>query len=328
MGIKRQRPDGGEDDIDLDEQLLNLLPDELRDSDEIYLDDEVEPSRGKGGILAVLFGIVFGLVVAGVAAWYLLGGGMGGSEGGGAMPPMVTADNDPYKTRPEEPGGMKVENKDKLVYNRIAEADGAVRPEEKLLPEPEQPRAPPTGSTPVDNGGGAVVGGGMVPTIPAIPEPPPPPEAAAPEAPALALGTPPLPKPPVAAETEAPVAAAPTPIVPEPPKAPAPAPAVPAPPPAAAAPAPVAPTAGGAKGNTLIQVAALRSEAEAEKAWNGIQSKNRDLLGTYPHRVVRADLGDKGVYFRLRVGPVGDDTQAKALCETLKSRGQGCLVVR
>ncbi|MCF8480789.1 MAG: SPOR domain-containing protein [Rhodospirillum sp.] len=343
MALRRQRSDGGEDDIDLDEQLLNLLPDELRDSDEIYLDDEVEPPRGKGGILAVMFGIFFGLLVAGVAAWYLLGGAGGDVAQTPGGPPVVTAEGEPYKTRPEEPGGMMVENKDKLVYNRIAEGDGAVKPVEKLLPEAEQPRTPPAIPTapPLSPSDSAPVAAKLPPLVGGTPLNPP-------RSPVETDTTPP-PSPPTPRPVEDDSAAAssqtarkpPTPVEltgspttkPEP-ATPTPAPEPVAPIPAQAAakpvspPAPAAVSTTGAKGDTLVQVAALRSEAAAEEAWRGIQSKNKELLGGFPHQIVRADLGDKGIYFRLRVGPVGDQTQAKSLCETLKSRGQGCIVVR
>jgi cell division protein FtsN len=334
MALKRQRPDGAEDDIDLDEQLMNLLPDELRDSDEIYLDDEVDGPRGRGGILAIMFGIFFGLLVAGVAAWYLLGGAESNRADGASGPPVVTAEGEPYKTRPEEPGGMMVENKDKLVYNRIAEGDRAVKPEEKLLPEAEQPKAPPQAPMTerpsvqaIPKAPALTMGtpGTPLPPSPAISDttpPPPPPTPLATGREPLALTAPPNP---VEPDAPAPVKAAPAPTAAPKPVTPPPAVAT-----KPAAPPPVTPQTGTAtaKGDTLIQVAALRTDTAAEEAWRNIQTTNKDLLGSFPHTVVRADLGDKGIYFRLRVGPVGDRAQAKALCETLKSRGQGCIVVR
>jgi hypothetical protein len=42
---------------------------------------------------------------------------------------------------------------------------------------------------------------------------------------------------------------------------------------------------------------------------------------------VRVDLGDKGVWYRLQAGPLGEP-QARALCEDLKSKKRDCLVVR
>jgi len=45
--------------------------------------------------------------------------------------------------------------------------------------------------------------------------------------------------------------------------------------------------------------------------------------------VTKADLGPKkGVFYRLRVGPVADEAAARALCANLAKREMGCLVVR
>jgi len=42
--------------------------------------------------------------------------------------------------------------------------------------------------------------------------------------------------------------------------------------------------------------------------------------------VETADLGDRGVYHRLRVGPFASSDAAKTYCEGLKERGQDCLI--
>src|SRR5207244_3039353 len=74
-----------------------------------------------------------------------------------------------------------------------------------------------------------------------------------------------------------------------------------APPPARVATAP--PPAAAVAGSYLVQVSSQRSEAEAESAYRGIQSKFGSVLGSQPHTVRRADLGAKGVYYRAMVGP-------------------------
>lgn len=53
------------------------------------------------------------------------------------QPPVIPADNTPFKHRPENPGGLVIPHQDKLVYGRIMpEQQQAV---EHLLPQPEQP---------------------------------------------------------------------------------------------------------------------------------------------------------------------------------------------
>ena len=77
-----------------------------------------------------------------------------------------------------------------------------------------------------------------------------------------------------------------------------------------------------------IQIAAVRSPSRAEGEWKRIQRKHRDLLGKLKLSIIKADLGPKkGIYYRLRAGPVADETAARSLCATLKKRKVGCLIV-
>jgi hypothetical protein len=76
-------------------------------------------------------------------------------------------------------------------------------------------------------------------------------------------------------------------------------------------------------GSAMVQLGAYRSEDEAKKAWSQAAKKYAALAGKSP-TIVRADLGDKGVYYRLRAG-VAD---AKATCAKLSAAGQACIVVK
>ena len=58
------------------------------------------------------------------------------------------------------------------------------------------------------------------------------------------------------------------------------------------------------------------------------ESQLADLLGELKPKVVRADLGTKGVFFGVRAGPLGDAAEARALCVRLKARQLACYVVR
>ena len=52
------------------------------------------------------------------------------------------------------------------------------------------------------------------------------------------------------------------------------------------------------------------------------------LLGNYRPMVQKADLGAKGVWYRLRIGPIFDKDTATKLCGQLKARGHpDCLVM-
>jgi cell division septation protein DedD len=97
------------------------------------------------------------------------------------------------------------------------------------------------------------------------------------------------------------------------------------PPPAQAAPPKTAAT--GAAG-TRLQLGSVRSEDAARQEWERIKRKNADLLGALSATPIRADLGDKGIYYRILAGPVADQAAAERICSELKQRSVGCIVAR
>ena len=145
------------------------------------------------------------------------------------------------------------------------------------------------------------------------------PEAKAPAADAKT--PPPEPAPPTAAQLAAPPPLAATPAPQAAPK-PAETPKAATTPPAQTAAAPAK------NGSYKVQVASVPSQEQAEKEWAKMKSANSDLLGALTMSIQRADLGAKGVYYRIQAGPLADDAAAKTLCSSLQSRKIGCLVVR
>ena len=79
-------------------------------------------------------------------------------------------------------------------------------------------------------------------------------------------------------------------------------------------------------GGFMVQVTSQRSQADAESAYRGIQSKYSSVLANQPHQVRRADLGSKGTYYRAMVGPFGTREAAVQLCVNLKQAGGDCVV--
>ncbi|MCB1487068.1 MAG: SPOR domain-containing protein [Bauldia sp.] len=86
-----------------------------------------------------------------------------------------------------------------------------------------------------------------------------------------------------------------------------------------------APQAG--SGGVLVQVSAQRSEEAARSTYKSLQARYPSILGRYQAAIVRADLGDRGVYFRVRVGPFSSN-DATRLCNDLKSAGGDCILAR
>jgi cell division septation protein DedD len=82
-----------------------------------------------------------------------------------------------------------------------------------------------------------------------------------------------------------------------------------------------------AGGRYQVQLMAVRSEAAAEGAWDEIRRKDPGLYRDATLDVQRADLGARGVFYRLRVGPFNDRGAASAFCGEVKATGRDCIVV-
>ncbi len=79
----------------------------------------------------------------------------------------------------------------------------------------------------------------------------------------------------------------------------------------------------------VIQMASVRSKEAAESLWSDIKIKHKDLF--YPdlyHNIKIVDLGNKGIYYRLRVAGFTDKVAAGIFCEKLKDLNQACFVTR
>jgi cell division septation protein DedD len=132
--------------------------------------------------------------------------------------------------------------------------------------------------------------------------------------------------PPPAAEPQ-PAQAAPQEAAPQPAAAPAPEPKPkPAAKPAAQQTAAATPPAGPVK--YVVQVGSKKNQTEALASFADMQQKYPTLLANYRPIVQKADLGSKGTWYRLRIGPITEKSAASKLCSQLKSQGLAdCLVM-
>jgi hypothetical protein len=81
-------------------------------------------------------------------------------------------------------------------------------------------------------------------------------------------------------------------------------------------------------GGYMVQISSQRSEADAQAAYRAMQSKFPSVLGSRTAMIRRADLGEKGIYYRAMVGPFSAAEDAGQLCNSLKSAGGQCVVQR
>lgn len=208
--------------------------------------------------------------------------------------PLIMADTQPYRVAPDEPGGFETPHQDLTAFDlRAREGD---RDTARTDPDaaPAAPR--PSAEEPV-----------------ARPERLPPLQVEAADTDAM----------------DEPAQAQPAPV-PEPSALPAPEPE-PQTPARADAPAelragtPVPATASGA---FVVQIGAYRALEEAEAGWLAFVSRHADMTSGRAPDIQRADLGERGVFHRLRVAGFETREEAAAYCASLDARGQSCLVAR
>jgi cell division protein FtsN len=96
---------------------------------------------------------------------------------------------------------------------------------------------------------------------------------------------------------------------------------------ASASPAPVATAPDASSGSYVLQIGSYKSQDEANASWKTFQAKH-PILGGYESDVKKADLGDKGVWYRLRAGSFATKDAATAFCDKLKADGGDCLLAK
>jgi hypothetical protein len=333
------------------------------DSDPYYQDDQYrgetdqayddEPPRRGSRVRVIAIAAVVALAVVGTAGAVGYRALFGSS--GNSPPPVIKADVTPTKVVPT----AKAEpQSNKLIYDRVGERSSG----ERLVSREEQPvdisksqsafpNAIAAGQASAMTSGAAGLAAVDQPkrvhTIPIRPDQPMNTADAAPQA--RAAAAPPMPRaaapqrvasaPPVTtadAEDSAPVTRS-TPSRPAAPSRGAPLslspnaaspPQQPEPVRTASTPSPrnAAPAATSANGQYAVQISSQRSEAEAQSAFRALQAKYPSQLGGRQPLIRRADLGDKGTYYRALVGPFANGSDAVELCQSLKTAGGSCII--
>lgn len=79
-------------------------------------------------------------------------------------------------------------------------------------------------------------------------------------------------------------------------------------------------------GGFIVQVASQRSEAEARSAFAGLQRRYPDLFNGRSPNIRAVELGDRGTFHRVRVGPMASREEAQSFCTRLRAAGGDCVV--
>jgi cell division septation protein DedD len=75
-----------------------------------------------------------------------------------------------------------------------------------------------------------------------------------------------------------------------------------------------------------LQIGAFTSEAFATAAWTTFRTRYGDVAANASENIQKVDLGAKGTWYRLRIGPYASKDAASGACAKLKSEGGNCFV--
>ena len=279
-------------------------PDDIHVFDGAEDDDDVEGSRLPLLIVIALF------VLAAFAGVVYLAYTQGVARGRSDVPRIIAAQPGPAKVAAKDSDSNAPSFKGLKIYQQPAPSDDAAdRQVTPPPPAPDQSQAAEPETAPITSNVEAPAKMEAAPaetqaTPPKTETAPPKTEPAAAKEPPLSVAkslTPPA-APPVAKTT--------------PPPAPEKV--------ATAEPAPAPVKAPAATGAYVLQIGAYKSEEDAAAAWRTYHGKHASLLSGYSQDVKKVDLGEKGTWYRLRVGSFADKDAAKALCTKLTAEGGAC----
>ncbi len=77
-----------------------------------------------------------------------------------------------------------------------------------------------------------------------------------------------------------------------------------------------------------VQLGSYKSINGLEKGWKILQRKFPKQLSKLRYSIKKVELGSKGIYYRLHVGPLSKRDDASKICKELSAKKQGCLIAR
>lgn len=294
-----------------------------------YDDEGYDEEGGSRNYMLMVAVLVGALGIGGALAYAYKYGPLGGDQMAG-IPPVITADGSPMKEKPQVAGGKKFENGGKLFYDRLGSdqtTTGSTSTPERMVPREEKvvgaantgnPNGPRKVQTLTVLPNGRIVNAEAKPTAATAPNVPTikatnvktvtPTPVARTGGPSIGTGF----KATTQSSSSQNIAMVTPKVAPQTQKV--------------VIPSAVRPAQSVAESGYVVQVAARRNQSDALVAFADLQQKYPNILQSYKPLIQRADLGAKGVWYRLRVGPLGSKESAAELCSRLKEAGQSCLV--
>jgi len=90
---------------------------------------------------------------------------------------------------------------------------------------------------------------------------------------------------------------------------------------------PPAPRSSAADGMYRLQLAAVRTKAEAQAMAEKVRAEGARLIGPRDFEIIEDVYGNMGRFYRVRIGPFPEATQALSICAALRDRRVDCMVL-
>ncbi len=72
------------------------------------------------------------------------------------------------------------------------------------------------------------------------------------------------------------------------------------------------------------QIGSYRSQERALSGWHELASVSPGIFGHLRPRLEQVDLGERGIFYRLKAGPIRSDAELSTLCQALTAKGLSC----
>ena len=294
------------------------------------LHDVIESKKAAGHTLTVVFAVITGIVISSLIGWYVIGNMMvsrTGTVNSLSDIPTIRRVSSQVKIKPEDEGGMRIANREKKVYDLIGKSAPVKETKEKIVSDKTTVVAPAeeeyidsdpaygAGTAADDEAGAATVAFSKdaiaktdvpekvekteIPAADKVKTDVKQPINILPKNPAAETKVEPV-KNVVVEKKEDKVSSAVKPAVAVPSK------------------------------NVVsaeifkVQVTSAKDEKQVKAVLNNLLKKFTDVKNM-PSEIQKADLGKKGVYYRLKIGNLKTREEAAALCAKFKAKGQDCI---
>ena len=286
------QPETKNDEENDDASLYNFKPNFADRLGEGRFDDLEEKPFSSLKLHLIAFGIFVGVLAIVLVGFFMFGS----TDEQSNEIITINATAEPVKVKPENHGGMKIPDQDKMVYNRIRTNEVNTKVE-NLFPEPEQPVMPniltvednaPTSDfvamEEVKTFDPLAENQNVQAVVPVVAEP----VKEVKKVEQVPLNTkviqPKQTQTQTKKETKAPTT-----------------------------------------GVWSAQLMSSSNKQTVEKAWPTILAKHKALLSNMSYKIVKADIAGKGTFYRLQVGSFTTRDKANALCKKLKAAKQDCI---